>query len=142
MLPDLSRIAARFPGTAVDTDGLDPRIDVPPETYHDLVTALSEAGCWLSDITAVDRIEHVEIVVQLLASPTEQLSVHTLVPDSDLHVDTIVPIFPSAEFAEREVYDLFGVDFVGHPDMSRVLLVDSFVGHPLRKSFELEDAPW
>jgi NADH-quinone oxidoreductase subunit C len=142
MLPDIAAIAARFPGATVDTEGLDPRIDVPRESYHVLVTALHEAGCWLSDVTAVDRGEAVEVVAQLLASPSEQLSVHTLAPEGDLSVDTIVPIFPSAEYAEREVYDLFGVDFVGHPDMSRVLLPDHFVGHPLRKSFELKEAPW
>jgi NADH:ubiquinone oxidoreductase subunit C len=51
---------------------------------------------------------------------------------------TLTTVWPGAEFQEREVYDLMGVNFVGHPDMTRILTEDDFPGHPLRKDFWIE----
>ena len=51
---------------------------------------------------------------------------------------TLTTVWPGAEFQEREVYDLMGVNFVGHPDMTRILTEDDFPGHPLRKDFSIE----
>jgi NADH-quinone oxidoreductase subunit C len=142
MTPELTAIIASFPDAELDSSGLDPRVRVPRDSYRALVAAFAGAGCRLSDVTAVDHMASIEIVVQLLASASEQFSVHCMVHDDDPRIDTLVPVFPSAEYAEREVFDLFGVDFLGHPDLSRVLLPDHFLGHPLRKEFGLEVAPW
>jgi NADH:ubiquinone oxidoreductase subunit C len=51
------------------------------------------------------------------------------------HAPSISHLYPAAEFKEREVYDMFGIDFVGHPDQRRIFLDDDFVGYPLRKDF-------
>lgn len=52
-------------------------------------------------------------------------------------VDSLTPFWPNAAWLEREVYDLFGVRFIGHPDLKRILLYDGFSGHPLRKDYPL-----
>jgi NADH-quinone oxidoreductase subunit C len=58
-------------------------------------------------------------------------------PENDREpvIDSIVDIHPAANWAEREVYDMFGVRFEGHPDLSRILMYDEFAGHPLRKDY-------
>jgi NADH-quinone oxidoreductase subunit C len=140
--PDLAALAGAL-GAELSMDGFDPTFVVPRERYRDLCAALAEAGVWFSDVTAVDRVETVEIVTHLCASPTEQITVKTVLPDDDLTVDSLVPVYPGTEWLEREVYDMFGVRFNDHPNMKRVLMWDDFDGFPLRKSFPLEEEdPW
>jgi NADH-quinone oxidoreductase subunit C len=58
-------------------------------------------------------------------------------PDDDPHVPSVVSVFPTADWHERETYDFYGVIFDGHPDLSRIMLPDGWEGHPLRKTEEL-----
>ena len=58
-------------------------------------------------------------------------------PADDTTIASITPIYPGVDFAEREIFDLYGIDFAGHPDLTRILMPDDWVGHPLRK----DDAP-
>ena len=69
----------------------------------------------------------------------------TELPKDDAVLDTIVPLFAGAAWHEREAHEMFGIDFRGHPNLTKLYLPDGFVGHPLRKSFPLltrEIKPW
>ncbi len=94
----------------------------------------------LSDLTAVDypdRLERFEMVYQLL-SMKNNIRLRVLMPiDEGQAVPSIVGLFSSANWAEREVWDMFGIFFAGHPDLRRLLTDYGFEGHPLRKDFPL-----
>jgi NADH-quinone oxidoreductase subunit C len=104
---------------------------------------LQSAGYnFFEDVTAVDWFP---------ASPRFQLSYHFLsfalkerirlrvmLDEADPSIDSIVPIWPGANFYEREVFDLFGIHFSGHPDLRRIMLPDDWKGHPLRKDYPVE----
>lgn len=133
---DLAAIASSHAGT-LDTAGLDPVIVVPRESWRQLANVLAQRGARLSDITCVDRGDAVELVAHVCPSQAEQLALKTVLADGDLVVDSLWPVWPAADWLEREAYDMFGVVFNGHPDMTRILTYDGFDGHPLRKSFPL-----
>jgi NADH-quinone oxidoreductase subunit C len=94
----------------------------------------------LSDLTAVDypdRPERFEMVYQLL-SMKNNIRLRVLMPvDEGQAVPSIVGLFSAANWAEREVWDMFGIFFTGHPDLRRLLTDYGFEGHPLRKDFPL-----
>jgi NADH-quinone oxidoreductase subunit C len=95
---------------------------------------------FLSDITAVDywkkKEPRFEVVYQLVSLERKtRLRVRVPVPESEAAVESLTPLWPGANFLEREVWDLFGIRFTGHPDLRRVLLYDEFQGHPLRKDY-------
>ena len=100
----------------------------------------------LVDLTAVDylRVRRVrfEVVVSLLSLEHNiRLRLRVPVPADDPTVPSLVPVYPGANFFEREVFDLFGIIFEGHPDLTRILLPDDWVGHPLRKDFAVGAVP-
>jgi NADH-quinone oxidoreductase subunit C len=68
----------------------------------------------------------------------DRISVKARLHTDDPHIDSVVDMFPGADFPEREVYDMFGVVFDGHPDLRRILLGDDWVGHPLLKSYAVD----
>src|SRR5262245_42026188 len=95
---------------------------------------------FLSDITAVDywrkREPRFEVVYQVLSRARRQrLRVRVPVPENDPSVESLTSLWRGANFMEREVWDLFGIRFVDHPDLRRVLLYEEFVGFPLRKDY-------
>jgi NADH:ubiquinone oxidoreductase subunit C len=88
------------------------------------------------------RPERYEIVANLLSMQhLLRLRMVTTAPREDPTVASLVPIWPGANFAEREVYDMFGVTFEGHPDLTRILMPDEWEGHPLRKDFGVGSVP-
>ncbi len=134
---DLAAIAAEHSGT-LDTSAFDPVVTVPRESWRQLANALSQHGARISDLTCVDRGETVEVVVHVCPTQSRQVTLKTVLADGDLVVDSLWPVWPGIDWLEREAYDMFGVRFEGHPDMTRVLMYDGFEGHPLRKSFALD----
>ncbi|NAZ29721.1 MAG: NADH-quinone oxidoreductase subunit C [Caldimicrobium sp.] len=99
----------------------------------------------LQTLTGVDylriknRKARFEVVYQLYSIEKRlQLRLRVEVPEDDPEVDSIVDLFPCANFLEREVYDLLGIRFKGHPNLKRILLPENWVGHPLRKDYPLE----
>ncbi len=94
----------------------------------------------LVQLTAVDRIGYFEVVYRLLSLTHNHLAVLKVKAHGreDPGVPSVTGVWKGADLQEREVYDLMGVRFAGHPDLRRILLWDGFQGHPLRKDFLLQ----
>jgi len=97
----------------------------------------------LTDLTAVDylgkREPRFEVVYHLYSlSMNHRLRVKVQVEEEDPRVPSVMDVWRSAYWMEREAFDLYGVKFDGHPDLRRVLLYEQFEGHPLRKDYEME----
>lgn len=94
---------------------------------------------YLSDVTSVDlypREPRFEVVYHLLAfEPYQRLRLKVRLPGDNPRVESIVPVWPGANAFEREVFDLMGIQFEGHPFLRRILLPEDWEGHPLRKDF-------
>lgn len=114
---------------------------VPREKYTAVINFLKHHGTlgldYLIELTAVDWKDHFDVVVHLLSTASgHKVFLRCPLPrDEQAEVDSLAAIYRTAEWHEREVYDLFGIKFAGHPDMRRIFLEDEFVGHPLRKDF-------
>jgi NADH-quinone oxidoreductase subunit C len=93
----------------------------------------------LSDLTVVDylgRIPRFEVIYQLYSLTwNHRLRVKVPVPEEDPVVPSSVEVWPAANWAEREAWDLFGIRFAGHPDLRRILMYPEFTAHPLRKDY-------
>ena len=119
-------------------------LDVAREKICEVITTLKDDADYrfvcLADICGVDypeRVERFDIVYHLL-SPYKNLRIRVKVTtDAETPVPSIVGIFPAANWFEREAFDLYGVEFDGHPDLRRILTDYGFEGHPLRKDFPL-----
>jgi NADH:ubiquinone oxidoreductase subunit C len=155
--PSLPPVAAalveRFPGSVgVDSHGQSV-VYVDRAVWHDVAVFLraDERFTQCVDITAVDHLadtervqipgvdpERFEVVANYLSHPRNlRIRVICEVPEDDPKVASIVDEYPGVSFAEREVYDMFGIDFEGHHELARILMPDDWVGYPLRK----DDAP-
>lgn len=90
----------------------------------------------LANLTAVDYRDEFELLYHLYSIPdNDKLCVKTRIPRDSAELDSLIDIWSTADWQEREVYDLMGIKFTGHPNLIRVLLPDDFEGHPLRKDF-------
>lgn len=94
----------------------------------------------LANLTAVDYGTSFEVVYHLYAIPDNglKLAVKTNITRETAELSTVYPVYPTADWQEREVFDLMGIRFNGHPNLERILLPDDFTGHPLRKDFRKE----
>jgi NADH-quinone oxidoreductase subunit C len=119
-------------------------LTVAADTIVDLVRLLREDARFgfinLTDVCGVDwpsREKRFDVVYHLL-SPRQNVRLRLkLMTDADTPVPSITPVFPGADWFEREAYDLYGIVFSGHPDLRRILTDYGFDGHPLRKDFPL-----
>ena len=96
----------------------------------------------LTDATALDRYPlepRFELNYQLVSIPLKQkLRIRVKLSANDPVVDSLVPVWKGANWLEREIFDMFGIQFTGHPDLRRILLPDDWEGYPLRKDFPVE----
>lgn len=99
----------------------------------------------LAEITAVDYLEYEGaadrfgvVYVLLNTSTGERLVVKTFVNDPNPTLPSMYSLWKSADWLEREVYDMFGITFEGHPDLRRILMPDEFTAYPLRKDYPLK----
>jgi len=91
-------------------------------------------------ITAVDRKDNVELIYTFYSIKRHQcLTLKTRLANDDLNVESLAKYWKSADWLEREIYDLFGVNFLNHPDLKRILNPDGWTVHPLRKDFARQD---
>ena len=97
---------------------------------------------FLSDLTCVDWYPHeprFEVVYHLLSIPRrERVRLKVRLTGGDAVLESVTSVWPAANFFEREVFDLFGVHFLGHPDLRRLMMPDDWEGHPLRKDYPVE----
>lgn len=100
---------------------------------------------FLMDLTAVDWLNYpdkkyrFEVVYNLYSYKySERLIIKSPLYEHDLSIKSIVQLYDAANWYEREVYDMFGIKFIGHPDLRRILMYDGFEGHPLRKDYPIK----
>lgn len=154
--PPVDEAAERY-GAVVDSASSDVVLHTHVDNYLGVATEAKVDGFdQLVDLTAVDYLtfvapravpgeivaERFEVVTQLINHGTgERIRIRVQVPAEAPVVASVFDLWPGSENLEREVFDLFGIDFVDHPDMSRVLMPDDWVGHPLRKDYAVGRIP-
>lgn len=117
---------------------------VAPEEIITILKGIKENTdfSFLEDITAVDYPDNLTVVYHLMSlTDAKILRMKSVLEKENPQIDSVVSLWNAANVMEREVFDLLGVVFDGHPDLKRILCPDDFDGHPLRKDFKVEAAP-
>jgi NADH-quinone oxidoreductase subunit C len=120
-------------------------VTVAKDAIIDILSFLKQSLQYnlLTDLTAVDYLgkkeERFMMVYLLYSIPNkDRLRIKTAVAEADGNIPTATQVWRTANWLEREVYDLFGIKFNGHPDLRRILMTDDWEGHPLRKDYPLQ----
>jgi NADH:ubiquinone oxidoreductase subunit C len=146
-------LCERFEGAVFRDSHGQPVVHLDRAHWADAATTLRDDEQFTTclDVTAVDHLTTVsrpripgvelarfEVVANFLSHPrNRRIRLIAQVPDDDPTIASLTPVYPGVNFAEREAYDMFGIEFAGHPDLVRILMPDDWVGYPLRK----DDAP-
>lgn len=143
----IEALAASFPEVVWEDSHGQEVARVPNDQWGPFAEAAKEAGFEVcADVTAVDwlrqRPQRFEVVASLVSmAHRTRLRMITTADREDPTVASLTPIWPGAGFAEREVYDMYGIVFDGHPDLTRILMPDDWEGYPLRKDFAVGMVP-
>ena len=140
----LNKLQEAFPQVTLQVQAEETKnftVIVPADHLVEVATYLRDhlGFDYLSNLNSVDYPERFEVIYHLYSMKRGGgvLALKVLLPDKDKpQVDSVTPVWPGANFQEREVYDLMGIAFADHPDLRRIMLWDGFPGHPLRKDFE------
>ncbi len=130
-------------------------IELPLADFREAMAAFKEMGFnYLADVIGIDYLEYPEekperfaVVYELVSLPGykdgdgSRIYPRVWVPEKNPRLPSVVDLWPSANFPEREVFDLFGLVFEGHPDLRKILTPDDYEGHPLRKDHPLGETP-
>jgi NADH-quinone oxidoreductase subunit C len=148
---DQSAPAATMHGCPVTEQHGQTVVHVGRDRYLSVIKALLDEGFEMCvDLTAVDYLQHMsravpaevqaerfEVVVNLLSLRARtRLRVRVQVPADDPSLPSLFDVHPGTEAMEREVYDMFGISFTDHPDLTRILMPEDWEGHPLRKDYD------
>ncbi len=131
-------------------------VHVARDEYLDTIKRLVDDGYTMCvDLTGVDYLERphrtlpdgapaerFEVVVNLLDMRSRRrLRLRIQIPEHDAVLATLFDVFPGTEAMEREVFDMFGIEFADHPDLTRILMPEDWIGHPLRKDYDVGRIP-
>ncbi|HEY6634914.1 MAG TPA: NADH-quinone oxidoreductase subunit C [Acidimicrobiia bacterium] len=147
MTPILEELATAFGDVTWEESHGQDVARVAADSWVEFASAAKDAGFEVCvDVTAVDwlrqRPQRYEVVANLLSmTHRTRLRMIAGVGRDDPMIGSLTPLWPGAGFAEREVYDMFGIVFDGHPDLTRILMPDEWEGHPLRKDFGVGSVP-
>ena len=134
----LAKLVEVFPKATFDAEAEEPALIVTAADFPAVLRALKEKEGFdrLGNLTAVDWKDHIEMVYHLSnMEENVKLEVKAALDSVAPVIESATSLYPGAEFEEREVYDLMGVEFLGHPDLRRILMPDDYPAHPLRKDF-------
>jgi NADH-quinone oxidoreductase subunit C len=121
-------------------------LEIDPKHVKAVLTHLHGKGyTFLASLHGVDYYPHeprLGVLYELLdMKRVDRISVKARVSTEAAEIDSVVELFPGADFPEREVYDMFGVRFDGHPDLRRILMPEDYEGHPQRRDFPMGGEP-
>jgi NADH-quinone oxidoreductase subunit C len=143
--PALKAILAWKPDALTDAkfDRNELTLTIAAEEIRAAAATMQAAGYnFMDDLTAVDWFPsspRFQVSYHLLSHTyKEYIRLRVLLDEANPSVASITPVWPSANYYEREVFDLFGIRFEGHPNLRRIMMPDDWVGHPLRKDYPVE----
>lgn len=143
----IAAIQSLYPAITSSTFRDQTRLVVPAEILASVMAALKNThGCdYLVDVTCVDYLKYRDAsdrfgLIYLLTNTVDNWRITIRVPlnEPNLTVPSVEPLWAGAGWMEREVYDMFGINFEGHSDLRRILLPDEFTAHPLRKDYPMQ----
>jgi NADH-quinone oxidoreductase subunit C len=143
----MDAIAARYPDLPASEYREQTRIVVSAGLLTEFVAFLKENHAFdlLVDVTCVDYLHYRGAkdrfgLVYILGGTkhADRLTLRVMLNEPDLTVDSLTPLYKGANWMEREVFDMFGINFSGHPDLRRILTPEEFTAHPLRKDYPLQ----
>ncbi|MBM3464855.1 MAG: NADH-quinone oxidoreductase subunit C [Armatimonadetes bacterium] len=138
----LKALGDKFPGVEIKEDDTNPEaLIVPADNLVELASHLKDDPAlsfkYNMVITAADWVEHVDVIYYFMSyEHGHTVALKVQLPNERMKVHTLAGVWRSANWFEREVYDLFGVIFEGHPDLRRIMMPADWDGHPLRKGYQ------